>query len=73
MDAEVIALQARWYQLCGVPELRLELNSIGDSVCRPGYVKLLVAFIDAHADQLVRGVPRAPQVQPAAGAGLQEP
>ncbi len=52
VDAEVIALQARWYHLCSVPELRLALNSIGDSVCRPGYVKLLVAFIDAHADQL---------------------
>src|SRR5204863_112101 len=52
VDAEVIALQARWYQLCGVPELRLALNSVGDAVCRPGYVKLLVAFIDQHADQL---------------------
>jgi histidyl-tRNA synthetase len=52
VDAEVIALQHRWYQLCRVPELRLELNSIGDSVCRPAYVALLVEFIDAHADQL---------------------
>ena len=41
-DAEVIALQARWYELCGVPELRLALNSIGDGVCRPAYVALLV-------------------------------
>ena len=35
-----------------MPELRLELNSIGDAVCRPAYVELLVAFIDAHADEL---------------------
>jgi histidyl-tRNA synthetase len=48
----VIALQQRWYQLCGVPELRLELNSIGDGVCRPGYVALLTAFIDEHIDDL---------------------
>ena len=52
VDAEVIALQQRWYQLCGVPELRLELNSIGDSVCRPAYVALLTAFIDEHIDEL---------------------
>jgi histidyl-tRNA synthetase len=52
VDAEVIALQSRWYALCGVPDPQLALNSIGDAVCRPGYVALLVAFIDAHADQL---------------------
>jgi histidyl-tRNA synthetase len=52
VDAEVIALQQRWYQLCGVPELRLELNSIGDGVCRPAYVALLTAFIDEHIDEL---------------------
>ncbi len=52
VDAEVIALQHRWYQLCGVPSLRLELNSIGDAVCRPAYIALLVAFIDAHEAEL---------------------
>ena len=52
VDAEVIALQHRWYRLCGVPELRLELNSIGDATCRPAYVALLVEYIDAHIDQL---------------------
>ncbi len=52
VDAEVIALQHRWYQRCGVPELRLELNSIGDANCRPAYVKLLTEFLDAHIDEL---------------------
>jgi histidyl-tRNA synthetase len=52
VDAEVIALQRRWYERCGVPGLRLELNSIGDGNCRPAYVKLLVEFIDAHWDEL---------------------
>ena len=35
-----------------MPELRLELNSIGDANCRPAYVELLVEFIDAHIDEL---------------------
>jgi histidyl-tRNA synthetase len=52
VDAEVIALQHRWYDLCEVPALRLELNSIGDAACRPAYVALLVEFIDAHANEL---------------------
>ena len=73
VDAEVIALQHRWYRLCGVPELRLELNSIGDAVCRPAYVELLVAFIDAHIDQLDDECLERRTDQPAARAGLQEP
>jgi len=52
VDAEVIALQYRWYGLCEVPGLRLELNSIGDAACRPAYVALLVEFIDAHEQEL---------------------
>ncbi|HEY0389227.1 MAG TPA: histidine--tRNA ligase [Gaiellales bacterium] len=52
VDAEVIALQHRWYELCGVPALRLELNSIGDAACRPAYVQMLVEFIDNHAAEL---------------------
>jgi histidyl-tRNA synthetase len=52
IDAEVIALQRRWYQRCEVPGLRLELNSIGDANCRPAYIELLTAFIDRHIDQL---------------------
>ncbi len=52
VDAEVIALQRRWYERCEVPGLRLELNSIGDANCRPAYVELLTAFIDRHIDQL---------------------
>ena len=52
VDAELIALQQRWYRACGVPELRLELNSIGDGSCRPAYIELLTEFIDAHLDEL---------------------
>ena len=51
VDADVIALQARWYATVGA-RASLELNSIGDSVCRPAYVERLVAFLDAHLDEL---------------------
>ena len=52
LDAEVIGLQARWYSSVGAGPAELRLNSIGDSVCRPGYVELLTAFLDEHADEL---------------------
>ncbi|HKV68393.1 MAG TPA: histidine--tRNA ligase, partial [Gaiellales bacterium] len=52
LDAELIALQARWYRNVDVTGLTLLLNSIGDEVCRPAYIELLVAFLDAHIDEL---------------------
>jgi histidyl-tRNA synthetase len=51
VDAEVIALQSRWYDVVGARSV-LELNSIGDANCRPAYVELLVAFLDAHLEEL---------------------
>ena len=52
VDAELIALQGRWYRTVGVDGLELLLNSIGDATCRPAYLELLVAFLDAHLDEL---------------------
>jgi histidyl-tRNA synthetase len=52
VDAEVIALQHRWYRRLGMPELELELNSIGDERCRPAYLERLTAFLDAHLSEL---------------------
>ncbi|MGZ4430718.1 MAG: histidine--tRNA ligase [Gaiellales bacterium] len=52
VDAELIALQGRWYAGCRVTGLRLLLNSIGDEVCRPAYLERLVAFLDEHIEEL---------------------
>jgi len=52
LDAELIALQARWYRNVDVTGLTLLLNSIGDEVCRPAYIELLVAFLDEHMNEL---------------------
>jgi histidyl-tRNA synthetase len=52
VDAELIALQARWYRNVAVTGLHLLLNSIGDEVCRPAYIALLTAFLDAHRGEL---------------------
>jgi histidyl-tRNA synthetase len=52
-DAEVIALQAAWYRELGLLDrLVLELNSIGDSACRPAYRALLVEYLERFRGEL---------------------
>jgi histidyl-tRNA synthetase len=41
LDAEVIEIAAGWLYESGIRALTLELNSIGDHVCRPAYLDLL--------------------------------
>ena len=52
LDAEVIEIAAGWLRESGISELRLELNSIGDNVCRPAYLELLREYYRPLKDQL---------------------
>ena len=52
VDAEVIELYRTLLAALGVSEFQLQLNSIGDPVCRPAYLKRLDAWLDEHADVL---------------------
>src|ERR1700738_5009658 len=52
LDAEVIELCATWLRELGVSDLTLELNSIGDTKCRPAYLDLLRAYYRPLKDQL---------------------
>jgi histidyl-tRNA synthetase len=52
VDAELIQLYAALLEALGVSEYRLEVNSIGDRTCRPGYVERLVAWLEANDDRL---------------------
>jgi histidyl-tRNA synthetase len=51
VDAESIELAWRLYQELGIGGLELYLNSIGDSVCRPGYLDVLRGY---YRDRLSR-------------------
>jgi len=44
LDAEVIELTDDWLEEAGVGDTRLELNSIGDSKCRPAFLEKLQAY-----------------------------
>lgn len=51
-DAEVVAMAWSFLEHLGVPDLKLEINSIGCADCRPGYLKKLHAFLADHKDDL---------------------
>jgi histidyl-tRNA synthetase len=52
VDAEVIQLYDELLRRAGVTDYTLELNSIGDRNCRPGYIERLTAWLDEHDDEL---------------------
>src|SRR6478672_4738887 len=52
VDAEIIELGARFYREAGLEGVVIQLNSIGDPVCRPAYVAELTAYYRAHAAEL---------------------
>lgn len=51
-DAQVIVLAQRFLKRVRMGEVTLQLNSIGDSACRPKYRKALVEYLEAHHDKL---------------------
>ena len=52
IDAEIIELAARFYRDTGLPEVVIQLNSIGDPACRPAYIEELTAYYRAKAGEL---------------------
>ena len=52
LDAEVIELSRAWLRQLGLGDLRLELNSIGDSRCRPAYLQKLRDYYRPLASKL---------------------
>jgi histidyl-tRNA synthetase len=51
-DVEVIVVGDRYLRELGLTRYRLEINSIGDETCRPGYRELLLSYLRAHREQL---------------------
>src|SRR5580704_4085439 len=52
LDVEVIALAHDFFAGFGLRQVALKLHSMGDGVCKPGYVALLGAFLAERVDQL---------------------
>ncbi len=52
IDAEMICLTARFWKCLGIREVALQLNSLGSSAARLAYRDRLVAYLEAHLDEL---------------------
>lgn len=52
LDVEVVSMAEGFVRDLGLRDVRLLLNSLGDAVCRPGYVASLRAYFAEHADRL---------------------
>ena len=54
VDVEVIAMLVEFFRRLGLsaPRVRLEINTLGDAVCRPRYRDELTGYLRAHADAL---------------------
>jgi histidyl-tRNA synthetase len=64
IDAELVGLQWRLYARLGLRNLSLQVNSIGDAVCRPAYVAALAGYFRQHLDGLCEECRRRLDVNP---------
>jgi len=52
VDAELVELGLRFYRDCGLPDVGVKLNTIGDTACRPAYVADLAGYYRGHLSKL---------------------
>ncbi|MGC8634557.1 MAG: histidine--tRNA ligase [Candidatus Limnocylindrales bacterium] len=52
VDAEIVELGYRFYVEAGLSNVKVLLNSIGDPVCRPAYLRELSAYFEGHRAEL---------------------
>ena len=52
MDAEVISIPVRFYQLLGLKNIKVNINSLGDSESREQYRQALIKYFEPHIDDL---------------------
>jgi histidyl-tRNA synthetase len=52
LDVEVISLAFEFIASLGLHSVALKIHSMGDEVCRPGYLELLRQFLAEHEDEL---------------------
>jgi len=64
VDAEIIELAATWLHEVGISDLALELNTIGDSRCRPAYLVQLRDYYRPLKDKLHGDCQRRLEVNP---------
>lgn len=73
VDAELIALQVRWFERLGLDGLEVRLNTIGDAADRAPYLAELRAYLDAHLDDVDDEVSRQRDLNPLRAFDTKDP
>ena len=73
VDAELIALQLRWYAALGLEGIELRINTIGDRGDREPYLALLRAYIDEHLAEVDDDVRRQRDLNPLRAFDTKDP
>jgi len=51
-DAEMLGMAQHFLDELGIEKVRLEINSLGCTACRPAYRDTLMAYLNAHSESL---------------------
>ncbi len=73
IDAELIALQVRWFESLGLDGLEVRLNTIGDRADRGPYLETLRAYIDTHSADVDDQVRRQRELNPLRAFDTKDP
>jgi len=73
IDAEILLLLSDFFTAVGLTEPSLQINSLGDSGCRPGYRETLLAFLRQHKDSLCANCQRRMERNPLRVLDCKEP
>ena len=73
IDAEILLLLNDFFAAVGLTELTLQINSLGDSECRPQYREKLLAFLKAREESLCANCRRRIDRNPLRALDCKEP
>ena len=73
IDAEILLLLNDFFGAVGLTELTLQINSLGDSECRPQYREKLLAFLKAREESLCANCRRRIDRNPLRALDCKEP
>jgi histidyl-tRNA synthetase len=52
IDAQVLAMLSHYFQTTQIPDVALQINSLGCPECRPSYREALIGFLEQHIEAL---------------------
>jgi histidyl-tRNA synthetase len=73
IDAEILLLLSDFFGALGLTEPSLQINSLGDSECRPKYRETLLAFLKARQESLCDNCRRRIERNPLRALDCKEP